>query len=347
VIDLRSDLLTRPTAAVQAAMAEAAAAPTYFGLREDPYQQALERRVADLLGFEDALLFPTCSMANEVALLLLSRPGETVVTQLHAHIVTSEAGAPAALGGVLVETVPGSDAMPPLDGWIAAAGRGEDPLKSRVGLFVIENTHNRSGGRAVTAAYQASVLDVARRHGIAAHLDGARLFNAAVALDTTPAALARGFDTVAISLNKGAGAPIGAALAGSAALIKAALGLRQRLGGGIRPTGIVAAGALAALADMGHIADDHRRARRLAALLGDMAGLAVRPVETNIVVVEPSGGRPEGFCELLELHGVRALPFGPEAVRFVTYRDVDDLAIEGAAAAIRLVARQHAETVSR
>jgi len=340
VIDLRSDLLTRPTAAVRAAMDEAAAGPTYFGLREDPHQQALERRVAALLGCEDALLFPTCSMANEVALMLLARPGETVVAQPLAHIVTSEAGAPAALGGLLVEPVPGEGAMPDLAGWNAAAERGDDALKPRVAVFALENTHNRSGGVAVTASYQDTVLSLARRHGIATHLDGARVFNAAVALGIAPDALTSGFDTVAISLNKAIGAPVGAALGGSVARIEAALRLRQRLGGGIRPTGIWAAGALAALSDLDHLAEDHRRARSLARELSGVPGLSAR-AGTNIVVAKLVSGRPDAFCAVLAQHEVLALPFGADAVRFVLYRDIDDESVTRAARAIRLAAASH------
>jgi len=340
VIDLRSDLLTRPTEAVRAAMDEAASGRTYFGLREDPRQQALERRVAALLGCEDALLFPTCSMANEVALMLLARPGETVVTQPHTHIVTSEAGAPAALGGLLVEPVPGEGAMPDLAGWQAAAERGHDALKPRVAVFALENTHNRAGGVAVTPAYQDEVLALARRAGIATHLDGARVFNAAVALGVAPDALTAGFDTVAVSLNKAIGAPVGAALGGSVAAIEAALRLRQRLGGGIRPTGIWAAGALAALGDLSHLAEDHRRASLLATDLAGIVGLSVR-AETNIVVARLASGRPETFCAVLAQHDVLALPFGADAVRFVLYRDIDDESVARAARAIRLAAASH------
>ncbi|MCK6454710.1 MAG: aminotransferase class I/II-fold pyridoxal phosphate-dependent enzyme [Alphaproteobacteria bacterium] len=336
VVDLRSDLLSRPTPEMIEAMAAAAREPALFGLREDPRQQALECRLAELLGQEDALLFPTCTMANEVALMLLARPGEVVTAQSGAHITTSEAGAPAALGGVTVETVPGEAVMPPVAAWEALARRAADELKPRVAAFSLENTHNRGGGAPVTAAYTAEVVAVARRYGVGVHLDGARLFNAAVALSAEPAALARGCDTVAVSLNKALGAVAGAALAGSRVLIGRAQVLRQRLGGGIRPTGMIAASGLAALDGWRQrLAEDHARARRLAALLAPLGGISVPVPATNIVVaaIDVGGPAAEALCDRLAAKGVRALPFGPGRVRLTVYHGIDDAAVERAAAA--------------
>ena len=340
VIDLRSDLLSRPSERAIAAMADAARNSGAFGLREDRAQHALERQAAALLGKEDALVFPTCTMANEVALLLLGCPGETVVTQEEAHVVTSEAGAPAALAGLMLRPLPGGP-MPSPAAWAQAAERG-DELKSRVSVFVIENTHNRSGGCALLPGYTAQVTALARAAGVRCHLDGARLFNAAIATGTSPAALAGGFDTVAVSLNKGLGAPLGAVLAGSHDLIARALTLRQRLGGGIRPTGIVAAPALAMLDAWESIAEDHRRARRLADALAGLPGAQVEPEpQTNIVllVIDTCGLEPALFCAELARRRVLALPFGPQRVRFVTYRGLTDADIDQAADAIAAALR--------
>ncbi len=338
VIDLRSDFLTRPTPAMRDAMNAVSREPGQFGLRENPRQQALERRIAEMLGTEDALLFPTCTMANEVALMLLARPGDVVAAQPDVHIITSEAGAPAVLGGLSVVAVAQDPPMPPLSAWEAMARQTSDELKPRVVAFALENTHNRSGGTVLPLAYTRDVVAIAKAAGIAVHLDGARLFNAAVALGVEPKALCESCDTVAISLNKALGAPIGAALASSRAQIVRALVHRQRLGGGIRPTGLIAAAALVGLEDWRSLADDHRRARRLAELVA-VRGLVVDPevVETNIVAVglARGGPTPEVFCERLARSGVLALPFGPARVRLVTYRDIGDAEIERAAAIIR------------
>lgn len=339
IVDLRSDILTRPTPRMTEAMAQAALAPAHFGLREDPSQRALEARVAAMLGTQDALLFPTCSMANEVALQVLTSPGDVVLAQPDVHIVTSEGGGPAVLAGVQVVAVPGEFPCPAPDAWEALARQRPDESRPRVAAIVIENTHNRAGGAVLPREWVDAVLGVAKSCGARAHLDGSRIFNAAVARDVAPARLCAGFDTVSVSLNKGLGAPLGAALAGSVPLIARALVFRQRLGGGLRPTGIIAAAALEALSDISHLADDHRRARSLAAALAGIPGLRVDPasVETNIVAVDivSPGLTPATLCERLGRHGVLALPFGPARVRLVTYRDIGDADIEFAVAGFR------------
>lgn len=335
--DFRSDLLTRPSPAMQAAMQAACMRPWSFDLREDEDQRALESDLAALLGQEDALLMPTATMANEIALMLLARPGQVVVAPADVHVATSEAGAPAALAGVTLRLLDGHE--PTAAAWDAALAPAADALRARVGAILVENTHNRAGGAAISAAACDAALAAARRHGVGAHLDGARLFNAAVALDETPARLAAGFDTVCVSLNKGLGAPIGAALAGSRRLIAEALVLRQRLGGGIRPTAIFAAAARVALSDWRDLAEDHRRAAALAAGLDGLPGLqTLRPAcPTNIVVVRTARelGR---FLADLAARGVLALAFGPGRVRFVVHRDLTCDDIAAAIAACRDIA---------
>jgi threonine aldolase len=336
VIDLRSDLLSKPSEAAIEAISAAARRIGAFGLREDSSQRELEARIAALLGTEDALLVPTCSMANEVALLLLGSPGDVLLTQEFAHVITSEAGAPAAFAGLVAKVAPGGPTPEP-ESWLELFDDG-DELKPRTGVLVLENTHNRSGGTPLSADYTRKIVERAKEAGIRCHLDGARLFNAAVALGSKPVDLTRNFDTVAVSLNKGLGAPLGAVLAGSAELVRRAVTVRQRLGGGIRPTAVVAAPALAMLDSWPEVAEDHRRARLIASELAELRGFKVHPPATNIVLITASADArfsPAHACQTLEQHGVRALPFGTQAIRLVTYRGLSDDDCRAAAEAIR------------
>ncbi len=343
-VDLRSDLLTRPTPEMRAAMEAACARPWSFELREDPDQRALEAELAALLGHEDALVMPSSTMANEIALLLLTRPGDVVIAPAETHIVTSEAGAPAALAGVRVECLAAFE--PPEAAWAQAAAARPDALRARVAAFALENTHNRAGGAAIAPAATDAILAIARAQGIAVHLDGARIFNAAIALDVPIARLTRGFDTVTVSLNKGLGAPLGAALVSSRGHIAGALALRQRLGGGIRPTAIFAAAARVALGAWREVAQDHRRAAILADGLAAIPGVAIqRPATpTNIVLVEFDAREPAELCVALAAEGVQAIPFGVRRVRFVTYRGIDDDDIAHTIAACRRVAASRAQS---
>jgi threonine aldolase len=341
MIDLRSDFLTRPTERMLEAAATAAG-ELHFGLREDPRQQALERRTAEILGHEDALVFPTCTMANLTAALLLGRRGTRVVTQRDAHVLTSEAGGLAAFAGLVSDPLPGDGATPDIEYWRRAAAAG-DEQKPRASLFVLENTHNRAGGIAVPPDYSHAVIAIARDSGIALHLDGARIFNAAAALGLSVAKLAEGFDTVSVSLNKAFGAPIGAVLAGSQALIADALTIRQRLGGGIRPTGPAAAATLAGLEHATHFAETHALAAALARGLAAISGLRVdaEGVRTNIVVAEVVR---EDLTALelrdrLAREGLLALPFDVRRLRFITYRGMGPGDIDAAIAIVERVMR--------
>ena len=206
----------------------------------------------------------------------------------------------------------------------------------------MENTHNRAGGMAWPRAYADEVLAVARHAGLRAHLDGARLFNASIALDETPARICAGFDTVSISLNKALGAPVGAMLvAGTEPLMERALLLRQRLGGGMRPTGMIAAAAREAIRDFSHLAEDHRRARALASGLAGIAGVRIDPaaVQTNIVVIEIDGAAAAAAAALAK-HGLLVLPFSAHKLRLVTYRDITDGDIAHALTALESAAQQ-------
>ncbi len=335
VIDLRSDFLAHGTAAMSEAGARAAREPHRFGLREDPYQAALERRIAEMTAHEDALVFPTCTMANLVGIMLGAAPGTRVLTHENAHVITSEAGGAAAFAGVQLVPLAGDPRNANAEQWRAAAADG-DAQKPTTALFVLENTHNRAGGLALSATYTNAVLAVARERGIRMHLDGSRLFHAAAAFGTTIATLAKGFDTVSLSLNKGFGAPLAAVLAGSRENIARALTLRQRLGGGIRPTGPAAAATLAALDDLAHFTDVQRLARRLAEGLASLPGVRIDlpTPATNIVVVELTGDRASGLDAQARLaeRGLLALPFGAARLRLVTYRGLTEAQIDRAIA---------------
>lgn len=323
-IDLRSDFLAHATPAMHEA-ARAADGSRCFGLREDPWQRKLEARLAQMLGTEDALIFPTCTMANTVGLMLGAPPGATVVTQRDAHVLVSEANAGAAFGGLRLTAVDAEGALPPLAAWERALGTAPDAQRAPVALAVLENTHTRSGGVPLPSTYVEGVTACARAHGVRLHLDGARLFNAACALGTSPAALAAGFDTVSVSLNKTFGAPIAAALAGSIAAIEAALPLRQRLGGGLRPTGPASAATLAGLDDLSHVAQCHALAAHLADALARAPYVALeRPSpQTNIVLARLTPPwTAAALCERLAQAGILTLPIAADRVRFVTYRGI-------------------------
>ncbi len=338
MIDLRSDFLAHATPAMTEAWARAAREPYQFGLREDPHQASLERRIADMTAHEDALVFPTCTMANLVAIMLNATRGTRVLTHEGAHVITSEAGGAAAFAGVQLVPLIGDPQSNQPEPWRTAATEG-DAQKPATSLFVLENTHNRTAGMPLSMSYTSAVLAIARERGIRTHLDGSRLFHAAAALGTTIDALARGFDTVSLSLNKGFGAPIAAALAGSRSSIEQAVILRQRLGGGIRPTGPAAAATLAALDDLAHFEQTQSLATRLARGLATIAGLRVEmpSPSTNIVVVELTGrgaSAVEAQARLAE-RGLLALPFGPARLRMVTYRGIAEDDIDHAVAIAR------------
>lgn len=341
VIDLRSDFLTRPTSEMLAAGA-AAATELHFGLREDPRQHALEERLAEMLEHEDALVFPTCTMANLTAALLLGSRGSRAVMQRDAHMLTSEAGGMAAVAGLLADPLPGDAAMPQLESWRRAATIG-DEQKPAASLFVLENTHNRAGGIALPVGYCREVVAIGRAAGTALHLDGSRIFNAAAAFGVPVAELAKGFDTVSISLNKTFGAPIAAALVASHALIEKAVTVRQRLGGGIRPTGPAAAAALAGL-DVSQVSETHALAATLARGLASIPGLRVDTVgtRTNIVVAQiaHAGLTAPLLRDRLARDGLLALPFDVGRLRFITYRGITAQHIDAAIAIVQRVMRE-------
>ncbi|MGH3980558.1 MAG: threonine aldolase family protein [Pseudonocardiaceae bacterium] len=324
LVNLYSDTQTRPVDAMRAAMAAAEVGDEQLG--EDPTVNALCARVAELLGMQSAMFLPSGTMCNEIAIRVHVRPGGDAV-HLHpsSHPIVAEAGGPAALSGAVLSPVDGEGGMFTAGALEAALFPPGDRYEPRSRLVCVEQTTNLAGGRVWPPEQLRSVLDVAARHGLRAHLDGARLMNAVVASGVSAAEWVRGFDTAWIDFTKGLGAPVGAVLAGSAELIDEAWRYKQMLGGALRQAGIVAAGCLWALDHhVERLAEDHANARTLAEGLADLPGVTLDPaaVETNIVVFGLDDAA--GFCTRLEAeHGVRMGPLGPDVVRAVTHHDVD------------------------
>lgn len=329
VIDFRSDFIARPTPEMVRAMVEAAQHQPNFGLRDDPYVAALEAEAAELLGTEDALFCPTCTQANQIAIHLNCRPGESVVAESLSHIFTSESGALASLTGALAVGVPGRDGVMDPDAFIRSIRAG-DPARSRTALVVLENTHVYSGGRVVSLEKMRTIQDTARRHGIPVHIDGARLFNAAVALATPVRELVQCADSVAVSLNKGLAAPMGAVLAGRRDFVREATRVRHMFGGGWRPAHMLAAAASVALRTMiERLAVDHANAKRLAEGMSGLRGLAVdaEQVQSNIVLlhVEPAVIATDVLVKRLRAHDILVMPIAvgsADVLRFVTHHDI-------------------------
>ena len=337
-VDLYSDTVTKPTAEMRRFMCEAEVGDEQK--HEDPTVNLLQEMVADLLGKEAAVFLPSGTMCNEIALRVHCRPGEEMLAHRTAHPIHFETGGPAALAGVNVR---------PLDGArgqydIAALEEGIRPdfrHYPRSRLVWVEQTSNLGGGSIWPLERVRAVTDVARRHRLATHLDGARLMNAVVASGIAAREWAAPFDSAWIDFTKGLGAPVGAALAGSRDFIAEAWRLKQQMGGAMRQAGIIAAGGVYALRHhVKRLAEDHANARRLAEGLAAMPGVIVDPagVETNIVFFELTGRVDADalVARLLE-RGVRVGAMGPRTIRAVTHLDVGADGIERALAAARAI----------
>ena len=339
VLDLRSDFVSRPTPAMVEAMMQAAGRRGGFGLREDRDVSALEALAARMTGKEDALFCASCGLANQVAIHLHCRAGSLVVAEADSHVITSEAGGPAALSGVMFRGVPGSEGIPDPSA-VEQALNASDPQRGPVDLLVLENTHVRTGGSIMDLPTSRRLYGLAHERGIAVHLDGSRIFNAAAALGVPAAELCAASDSVAFSLNKGLSAPLGAILAGSAAFIEQAVRVRQMFGGGWRPAGIPAAAASVALSTMPQrLARDHEVARALAAALVALDG--IRPgqsrVQTNLLLLDVDArlGDSARFAQALAAHGVLALPFGTHRLRLAVYHEIETRHVERVCEAFR------------
>jgi len=322
VVDLRSDTLTRPTPAMSRAMAEADVGDDVFG--EDPTVNKLEELAAERMGKEAALFVASGTMGNLVSLLTHCARGEEIILGSFAHTFYFEQGGSAAVGGIHPRTLPNQPDGTLIISDIEGAIRPDNVHFPRTRLIVLENTHNLCGGHPLDVDYMKAVGDLARRHGIKIHVDGARFFNAAVALDVPAAKLAAEADSVSFCLSKGLGAPVGSVVCGSHDFISEARRARKVLGGGMRQAGVLAAAGIFALNEMvERLADDHANARKLAEGLAQMPGISIDPnqIHTNIVYFEfdRKDITVEELVKRLGDNGARMLPVGPGRIRAVTH----------------------------
>jgi threonine aldolase len=334
VIDLRSDTLTQPTPAMREAIAAAAVGDEQK--REDPTVNELERRGAEFLGHEEAVFLPTATMANQIALNILGRPGDALLVERHAHIMLSELGGPAAHSGLLTIGLQGTHGRFSPDQVVSEIRDRTSVHVAPTQVVAVENTHNSAGGRVWPLEELDAIVATCREHDLAVHLDGARLVNAAIATGVDCARLGRGFDTVTLCFSKGLGCPLGAIIAGSAELMVEARRGKHFFGGAMRQAGIVGAAALYAFDHhVDRIADDHARARRLGEGLA-RSGVSVDldQVETNFVQIDVGPDRPAAIDRIKE-HGVLvSTTVHPTVVRAVTHLDVSDEDIDVALEAI-------------
>jgi threonine aldolase len=341
LIDLRSDTVTRPTHAMRAAMAEAEVGDDVMG--EDPTVKALERRTAELLGKESALFVPSGTMANQIAVGVHTSPGDELICDPTAHVYLWEGGGIARLSCVTTRTIPGKCGLLTLDR-LDGAIRPDDGHYVRTRLVSLENTHNRGGGRVHPIEQVAEIARWAKSHGLAMHLDGARLMNAVVASGIPATEWGRHFDTVSICFSKGLGAPVGSAIAGTSEAMKKAHRLRKVFGGGMRQAGVIAAGALHALDNhVARLREDHENAKVLARAVEETKGLSLEsgPVETNLVwiAVDPKLGTAQAVASRLKAEGVLVSALGPQVVRACTHLDVSSEQARIASEKIRTLSR--------
>jgi threonine aldolase len=335
MIDLRSDTVTRPTAAMRAVMAAADVGDDVFG--EDPTVNRLEERVAALLGHEAALFVPSGTMSNQIAVKAHTQPGDELLLESRCHIYNYEAGGPAVLSGVMCRTIDGDSGVldvKQLEGLV----RPVNDHYVRTRLVCLENTSNRGGGRVFPLEKVRPIRAWTRQNGLALHLDGARLWNAAVATGVPLAAWGAEFDSVSVCFSKGLGAPVGSALCGSKEFIAKARRVRKLFGGGMRQAGVLAAAALHALDHhIERMAEDHANAQRIAEAIRDCPGLRLVPerVETNLVWFEAANAAD--VAQVLKDDGVLVLAGGPTTVRACTHLDVS----AAQAATVAEVIRRH------
>ncbi|MDU0372407.1 threonine aldolase family protein [Hymenobacter endophyticus] len=337
IIDLRSDTVTRPTPAMLEAMFQARVGDDVY--EEDPTVQALEQEAADRFGLEAGLFCPSGTMTNQIAIKAHTEPLSEVICEQTSHIYLWEVGGIAFHSGASVALLPGNQGRLTAT-QVEAAIRPVNIHYPTTSLISLENTHNRGGGSCYGLAELAAIAEVAQRHQIPLHLDGARVFNALVATGQDAREYGRLFDTISVCLSKGLGAPVGSVLLGSRAFIQKTKRIRKVMGGGMRQAGYLAAAGLYALHhNVERLADDHRRARQLEATLAAQPYVAeVLPVETNLVIFRLQATTPaEQFLAHLEQHGIKASSFGPQMIRFVTHLDVDDTMLARVEAALTAI----------
>jgi threonine aldolase len=345
MIDLRSDTLTKPTQGMRQAIASAEVGDDVFG--EDPTVNLLQDKMASMLGKEAGLFVPSGTMANQVAIKTHIQPGDEIIIDRDAHIYYYECGAAAVISGGQFQCLEGENGILSAEA-IAAAIRPQDIHQPPSRLICLENTHNRGGGSIYTLEETTSISEFASSRGIRVHLDGARLFNAALAAGTTVERFANPADSVSICFSKGLGAPVGSVLCGPADFIEEALRYRKMLGGGMRQVGILAAACLYAIENhVERLAEDHDNARKLAFGLALLEAIQIDPqsVVSNIVLfdVSKSGVSADALVERLAAEGVLTIPFGPTTIRGVTHMGVTGTDIDRALEIIGRVLRRSAK----
>jgi threonine aldolase len=349
IVDLRSDTVTRPTPAMRRAMAEAEVGDDVY--LEDPTVNALERRAAEIFGKEAALFVPTGCMGNLIAIKVWTHHGDEVICEERSHVNLYELASMSAIAGCMPRVARGEDGILT---WpqIEAVIRPKIYYDSQTALICLENTHNMAGGTLYTAAQINDICNHANAAGLKVHLDGARVFNASVALGTPVSEIARNVDSVMFCLSKGLGAPVGSMVVGSNPFIEKARVYRKMFGGGMRQVGVLAAAGRIALDESPkrlHI--DNQNAERLAEGLSQIPSLRIDPksVKTNIVIFDcqATGMDAVQFCDALKPHGIWALDTAPYSVRFVTHCDVDARGIERSLQVVRqLVTRSQPNAAS-
>ena len=320
MIDLRSDTVTRPTPAMRQAMAEAEVGDDLYG--EDPTVNRLQEEAARLLGFEAALFVPTGTMGNEIAIRVLTDRGDQVLVEERSHVVEYELSGMAQLSGVVPRMLRAETGILSPE-TVRGALKTATINRSAPSLLVVENTHNLAGGVVTPVEGMRALFACAREAGLRVHVDGARLWNAAVALGVRPADLVAGADTVMVTLSKGLCCPVGSLLVSSRQRIEKARRARQLLGGGMRQAGVIAAAGLVALAEMiPRLAEDHEKAKRLAAALTGGRGLRVGAVQTNIVIARFDEPTVPDLVAAFKARGVLGTAMDSRTFRLVTHHDV-------------------------
>jgi threonine aldolase len=340
LIDLRSDTVTKPTAAMREVMARAQVGDDVLG--DDPTVIALERRFAEMLGKDAAIFVPSGTMANQIAIKVHTQPGDEILCHEGSHIIHYEGGGPAALSGCMIKALPGLRGQINASGVLASV-RADNVHYPRTRLLSLENTHNRGGGAVWRLADIASTTEAAKGAGLLTHLDGARAWNACAAGNYSPHDLAQHFDSVSMCFSKGLGAPVGSGLAGSHAFIKQARRVRKMFGGGMRQAGLLAAACLYALDHhVARLAEDHANAAAFATTIVQSPSLRLstqhaQGIETNIVLFELAEHVPMNAATLVERlarRGVLMLPTGERSLRAVANLEVTAEAIKHAAAEV-------------
>jgi threonine aldolase len=327
-IDLRSDTVTKPTKGMLDAMFSAEVGDDVFG--EEPTVNALEQKAAKLFGKEAAVFCPSGTMTNQIAIKVHTQPGDEVLCDTTAHIYNYEGGGISSNSGVQAKLIPGEQGR-------ISARQVEESINpsfdwlTKTSLVCIENTANRAGGSYYSLRQMQEVGEVSKKHKLGYHLDGARIFNAIVENDYTPADLGKTFDSVSICLSKGLGAPVGSLLLGDKEFIRKARRVRKVFGGGMRQAGFLAAAGIYALDNhVQRLKEDHRRAKQLAETMSRLSYIdSMLPVHTNIIIFNLNEKlSPENFVKKLAENNIKATGFGKQAVRFVTHLDFTDEMLE-------------------